>query len=139
MFSYTSKERGVRTDTDGIKPFLFPARCRTPVHQCCGQGQMQTICHRDSATGGKATRQKVPLVFSSSLSILEMVVSHLHTPIKLMKTYRLFFQELLRFAFHYTAIYQPNWKYSLFFCFMNLPCSQISFATTVNPYSLTAE
>lgn len=50
-------------------------------------------CKFVSTTGRKATGYKAPLVFySSSLSILATIVSHLHIPIKLIKTF--FFQEI---------------------------------------------
>lgn len=53
-------------------------------------------CKFVSTTGRKATGYKAPLVFySSSLSILATIVSHLHIPIKLIKTYWFFFSRNL--------------------------------------------
>lgn len=45
-------------------------------------------CKFVSTTGRKATGYRAPLVFySSSLSILATIVSHLHIPTKLIRTY----------------------------------------------------
>lgn len=53
-------------------------------------------CKFVSTTGRKATGYKAPLVFySSSLNILETIVSHLHIPTKLIKNIlTFFFQEI---------------------------------------------
>ena len=48
--SHTSKEYGIRINTDGIKHSSFPTQCGTPLYQCCGQGWVQFIVMRAPQT-----------------------------------------------------------------------------------------